>query len=77
MQIEISISHNEEDFEHFGYYDSINEAVNALITLKKEEILSKSDQCHKCVYETMCNKSNENEDCRDYKRDPPDGGYYG
>ena len=77
MQIEISISHNEEDFEHFGYYDSINEAVNALMALKKEKILSKPPRCHKCVYEATCNNFDIDENCADYKRDPPDGGYYG
>ena len=82
MEIEISIGHREPqsiytEFEHYAYCDSIDEAINILITLKKGEILSKPNQCHKCVYEAICNKSNKNKNCKSYKRDPPDGGYYG
>lgn len=31
--------------------------------------------CHKCVYEVGCNGNPI--DCKRYKRDAPDGGYYG
>ena len=35
-------------------------------------------RCNKCVYEITCSKNMDNENkCPDYKRDPPDGGYYG
>ena len=33
-------------------------------------------RCAKCVYEGTC-KSLDFGDCKNYKRDPPDGGYYG
>lgn len=34
--------------------------------------------CKKCVYELTCLKDKTTlVDCPDYKRDPPDGGYYG
>lgn len=37
-----------------------------------------SSRCHKCVYELHCSKDKDNErKCPDYKRDAPDGGYYG
>lgn len=31
--------------------------------------------CHKCVYEVGCHESPLG--CKKYKRDAPDGGYYG
>ena len=35
-------------------------------------------RCHKCAYETTCLlKSDKNGKCPRYKRDAPDGGYYG
>ena len=34
-------------------------------------------RCHKCVYENTCNKNDIDGKCPSYKRDPPDGGYYG
>lgn len=35
-------------------------------------------RCSKCVYELYCSKDKDNErKCPDYKRDAPDGGYYG
>ena len=38
----------------------------------------KEPRCRKCVYEMSCscNRDYENQ-CPDYKRDAPDGGYYG
>lgn len=34
--IEISIAQNEEDdFDHWGYYDSIEEAINELFNMKE------------------------------------------
>lgn len=35
-------------------------------------------RCKKCVYELQCSKDKDNDrNCPDYKRDAPDGGYYG
>lgn len=35
-------------------------------------------RCHKCVNEYRCSKTMDKEgECPDYKRDAPDGGYYG
>lgn len=40
--------------------------------------VDKMPRCHKCVYETQCSKDKDNEHkCPKYKRDAPDGGYYG
>lgn len=36
----------------------------------------KYSRCQKCVYEGEC-RSFDRGDCPNYKRDPPDGGYYG
>lgn len=34
-------------------------------------------RCHKCIYELHCTKDKDNErKCPDYKRNPPDGGFY-
>lgn len=39
---------------------------------------SNKSRCHKCVYETHCSKDRDTEGkCPRYKRDAPDGGYYG
>lgn len=38
--------------------------------------LIKSARCPKCVYEGEC-RSFDKGDCKKYKRNPPDGGYYG
>lgn len=37
----------------------------------------KYSRCQKCVYEGTCKKMDIAGSCKDYKRDPPDGGYYG
>lgn len=38
----------------------------------------KKARCSKCIYELHCSKDKDNErNCPDYKRDAPDGGYYG
>ena len=35
-------------------------------------------RCGKCIYELYCSKDKDNDrNCPDYKRDAPDGGYYG
>lgn len=40
----------------------------------KNEFFQTRD-CHKCVYEVGCHGNPAN--CKYYKRDAPDGGYYG
>lgn len=34
-------------------------------------------RCEKCVYETSCMNKRDAENCKKYKRNAPDGGYYG
>ena len=34
-------------------------------------------RCYKCVYEGACSSNDNYGQCTKYKRDPPDGGYYG
>ena len=88
MEIEISIGHREPqsiytEFEHYVYCDTIDEAIKVLQELEIKEIKTiilehtKSGRCNKCVYEYTCHKTDINGNCTDYKRDPPDGGYYG
>lgn len=44
---------------------------------KKEEKRA-VPRCRKCVCEMCCSRNKDNDNtCPDYKRDPPDGGYYG
>ena len=56
---------------------SVIEAQNVLYQIKKNQILLKSQRCHKCVYENTCTKNDIDGSCTSYRRDPPDGGYYG
>ena len=50
------------------------DAQKVIDSLYKIEIKSR---CHKCVYENICSKNDIDGKCSSYKRDPPDGGYYG
>lgn len=34
-------------------------------------------RCPKCVYDGFCSSVDINGNCKEYKRDPPDDGYYG
>ena len=86
MRIEICIEEEEGYFEHEGYYNTIEEAINALYKLQKQTVLTKIEQyvairtlsrCSKCVYTNTCPNIDINGSCKSYKRDPPDGGYYG
>lgn len=45
-----------------------------LVPLPSDEIKVKRD-CHKCVYQVGCHGNPIG--CKRYKRDAPDGGYYG
>jgi len=92
MMIEIRTAKNEaEEFEHEGYYNSINEAIARLKTLEQDYKISpdealrryKIEECDKCVWsgytcpgpvplvKPKCPQGFT------FKRDPPDGGYYG
>ena len=54
-----------------------------MLAAKQQLLLRKTlhepkPRCKKCVYELRCSKDKDNErTCPDYKRDAPDGGYYG
>ena len=59
-----------------GYYNSIDEAIIALQKLKNKKVIQ--PRCDKCVHwEAYCGHTDKDGKCPDYKRDPPDGGYYG
>lgn len=93
MKIEISIGeehmipvHDEEEtwwtediiYEHEGYFESIDEAIKYLQWLKEQEEPIIHPRCDKCVYlKETCGQTDKNGKCWKYKRDPPDGGYYG
>lgn len=55
----------------------VQNAMNVLYEVEKRRLLSKSHRCHKCAYENTCTKNDIDGSCTSYKRDPPDGGYYG
>ena len=45
------------------------------IAIGDKNEFSQTRDCHKCVYEVGCHGNPVN--CKYYKRDAPDGGYYG
>ena len=60
------------------YAHSINGAIATLKKLDKNKfIITQPPRCPKCVWEGTCNNFDIDGNCADYKRDPPDGGYYG
>ena len=50
------------------------ERANGIYKLNEEE---RKWRCRRCVYELNCTRDKNESNCPDYKRDPPDGGYYG
>ena len=61
----------------------LNPIIKIIIAAKQHLSLDKAThktkpRCDKCVYELYCSKDKDKErKCSDYKRDAPDGGYYG
>jgi len=65
-------------YEHEGYFESIDEAIKHLQWLKEQEKPPVRPRCDKCVYlKETCGQTDKDGKCWKYKRDPPDGGYYG
>ena len=52
-----------------------NKELSSQAKEKLQHMLNKS-RCSKCVYEGPCRNFDQG-NCKNYKRDPPDGGYYG
>ena len=84
MRIEISLENKDSgEFEHEGYYDNFEDAINALYKIQKDEVVKRINSynypCFNCVYEYFCAETDRDPSkrCKSYKRDPPDGGYYG
>lgn len=69
------------------YLEEMEEQLKKQITVPTGFILAFEEKyveplpsrCGKCVYETHCPGKNTdiNQTCHNYKRDAPDGGYYG
>lgn len=58
-----------------GILDENNEIVPAYQDIVKKEV---KPRCHKCFYEMGCSRTYDKYgECKRYKRDSPDGGYYG
>lgn len=65
-------------YEHEEYFESIDKAIKYLQQLKEQEESQIRYRCDKCVYlKETCGHTDKDGKCRKYKRDPPDGGYYG
>lgn len=65
-------------YEHEEYFESIDKAIKYLKQLKEQEEPQIRPRCDKCVYlKETCGHTDKDGKCRKYKRDPPDGGYYG
>lgn len=69
-QVEISLAFNDnEDFEHEGYYNNIDEAIEALKKLKEYYRQIVEPRCNICVYNPLeCNGNDNYHCCPHYKR---------
>ena len=78
VQIRVPDGEDDNGYEHEGYFESIDEAIKHLQWLKEQEEPSVRPRCDKCVYlKETCGQTDKDGKCWKYKRDPPDGGYYG
>lgn len=70
LQVEISLAFSEnEDFEHEGYYNNIDEAIEALKKLKEYYRQIVEPRCNICVYNPLeCNGNDNYHCCPHYKR---------
>ena len=74
---------NEKPVEEFNNMSDEERMHKMMVAAKQQMLLYKAThnhkpRCHKCVYEETCSKDRDrNNTCPDYKRDAPDGGYYG
>ena len=51
---------------------------NEIMPIYRDILTEDKSRCYKCVNEWRCSKSMDREgECPIYKRDAPDGGYYG
>lgn len=51
---------------------------NEIVSIYQDVIKENKSRCRKCVYEMICDRLKDKDGkCPDYKRDAPDGGYYG
>lgn len=49
-----------------------------ILAAKHRALREPKPRCKKCIHELQCSKDKDNDrKCPDYKRDAPDGGYYG
>lgn len=49
-----------------------------VIEVKQRTTKKKKPRCNKCIHELRCPKNKDTENkCPHYKRDAPDGGFYG
>lgn len=74
---------NHDSYDAATEIDRLNKKIIELATklakmTKEAGEIKTNFNCEKCVYESICIKDKRTLiDCPDYKRDPPDGGYYG
>lgn len=68
------------DWEHGNIYLIAEKDLQVVDSNSKITMKEKEDRCDKCVYTNQCLMSGTlypDHPCEKYKRDPPDGGYYG
>ena len=74
-----SLSCPKEVWDKLQEVDSYKDAWEYYLNLPLKQDVTDENivvrDCHKCVYEIGCNGNPVN--CKYYKRDAPDGGYYG
>lgn len=59
-------------------YNALVNYFNKVLKLYDDNKIKNNSRCHKCVYEMVCSKDKDNNrHCPNYKKDSPDGGYYG
>ena len=60
-------------YDYLSQIDTIADFVEDILSAMKD-----TSRCNKCVNYTACSRDKDREgNCKDYKRDAPDGGYYG
>lgn len=72
------VDRSQNPYEHFPYCHCGAKMDKKEAPVKKDTAPIDKSRCRKCIYEMTCLRDRDFEGtCPDYKRDAPDGGYYG
>lgn len=73
---EVLYSKHKKNCDHCNLYYNCVERLNRSMFCNNYNFVQ--PRCDKCVYNfPTCNDEDWHGECKTYKRDPPDGGYYG